>query len=145
MSGYACVDANIAVKWVCEEEDSATADQLYRSCTAAEITLIAPPHFPAEVTNAIWRKTLRGLLTQAEAERAALAFLDFTVQVAFQPALHRMALDLASQFNRSTVYDTYYVALAAEAGCDFWTADEKLVNVLSGRLPYVKLLANFAV
>ena len=57
-----------------------------------------------------------------------------------QAGLYERALSLAEQFNRPTVYDTHYVALAEIAGCDFWTADQRLVNALGGKLAFVKTL-----
>jgi len=46
----------------------------------------------------------------------------------------RATLGIAMQHARS-VYDSVYVALAYEQKAEFVTADEKLVNAVSGRLP----------
>jgi predicted nucleic acid-binding protein len=43
-------------------------------------------------------------------------------------------LTIASKFDRA-LYDSIYVALAIDAGCDLVTADERLVNAAASRLP----------
>jgi predicted nucleic acid-binding protein len=44
------------------------------------------------------------------------------------------AFALAAAHER-TVYDCVYVALALQYGCEFLTADERLVNALGSRFP----------
>ena len=45
--------------------------------------------------------------------------------------------------HRRTVYDMLYVALSIREGCQFVTADERLVNALGGAIPNVIWLANW--
>jgi predicted nucleic acid-binding protein len=40
------------------------------------------------------------------------------------------------------VYDALYVALAEREGCELVTADDKLVNALQSKMPFVIPLAN---
>jgi predicted nucleic acid-binding protein len=50
-----------------------------------------------------------------------------------QPFL-KLTLGIATLYRRS-VYDSVYVALAHTEGAEFVTADEKLANAVSARLP----------
>lgn len=50
------------------------------------------------------------------------------------------ALALANQFNLSATYDAHYLALAERKGCEYWTADERLWNVVKTQLPWVRWL-----
>ena len=60
----AVVDASVAVKWVVDEEDADSAAWLLLNAG----TLIAPAHWLAEATNALWTScTLRGELSREEA------------------------------------------------------------------------------
>jgi predicted nucleic acid-binding protein len=43
---------------------------------------------------------------------------------------------------RCGVYDCLYIALAEREGCEFLTADDKLVKNLGAQLPYVVSLAS---
>jgi predicted nucleic acid-binding protein len=125
------------------EKDSQLAHRLYNEAIAAESAVIVPPHMPVEVVNAIRRSLVRGLVTQLEAEQLLERFLSFSVDVAFPAGLYERALSLAHQFDRPTVYDTHYIALAQIADCDFWTADERLLNSLGGRLEFVRPLSTY--
>lgn len=137
-----CVDASLAAKWVLEEDDSDKAVYLYRENQEAGV--IAPPFLPVEVTNAIWRRVVRGLFDRSEAQETLTAFLDFGVQLAAPSGIYELALSLADQFSRPAVYDMHYVALAQIAGCELWTADKNLLNAMGGRLPFVKALETYA-
>ena len=144
MSGYVCIDANIAVKWLLTEDDSATAIALADRFRAERNTLVAPPHMPVEVTNVLRTRVRRDELTQAEAEDLAELFAGYPIEIGLPAGLYKRALDLAHRFGRPNVYDVHYVALAEIAGCDLWTADMRLVNALNGRLPFVRALNTFA-
>ncbi|HLF78258.1 MAG TPA: type II toxin-antitoxin system VapC family toxin [Dehalococcoidia bacterium] len=143
MSGYACIDASVAVKWVFEEEFSDLAETLYRESRAADTTLIVPPHMATEVVNAIRRRAARSLISTGRGEELLADFLDFALTVTVPPGLYELALRIAATFNRPSAYDAHYIALAQLAGCDFWTADERLLNALNGRLPFVRALRDY--
>jgi predicted nucleic acid-binding protein len=53
------------------------------------------------------------------------------------------AFALATEYNGPTAYDSFYLALAERLGCEFWTADLKLFNVVSAKLAWVKWIGNF--
>jgi len=144
VNAYVCVDACVAAKWVLPEHDSDLASDLFAGIVAGGDSIIAPPHMPVEVVNTIRKKVRRGELTPAEGEDALSAFLALPVSISLPDGLHEAAFLIAQRFDRPTVYDTYYVALAEIAACDMWTADQKLLNALGGRLPFVKSLGTFA-
>ena len=143
MSGYVCVDASVAAKWVLDESLSDTAADLYHESQAADVVLVGPPHMNTEVANAIWRRAARGEFDQVEAERLMQAFLGFVVEIVSLRGLHLAAMKVAGLFNRPAIYDAHYVALARMLDCDLWTADKRLLNALNGRLPFVKSLADY--
>ena len=59
-------------------------------------------------------------------------------------ALLKEAWDMAKELGLSTLYDTAYLALAKPYNCEFWTADEVLINSLEGRLPWARWLGGYA-
>jgi predicted nucleic acid-binding protein len=136
-----CVDASVAVKWVLEEQQSAIAERLYYSYRDEGI--IAPSLMPIEVTNAVWRRVNRGLLTPQRGQEALDRFLRLEVDVSTASRMHQIAFGLAERFQRPTVYDMHYVALAQLADCDLWTADLNLLNALGGRVAFVRSLGAF--
>lgn len=143
MNALVCVDACVAAKWVLPEPDSDLASDLYARIVADGDSIIAPPHMGVEVVNTIRKKVRRREISPADSEDALSAFLALPISIAIPDGLYESALLLAQRFDRPTVYDTHYVALAQIAGCDFWTADRKLVNALNDRLPFVRPLGSF--
>ena len=139
-----CVDASVAVKWVLPEEHSREALSFYEDAAASQTEVIAPPHLPVEVANAVWRKVARELITFEEALEALSTFGRFRVGLMIPPDLLVEAVRLAQDAKRPTVYDTTYVALAQLTGCELWTADLTLINALAGRAPWVRSIAAYA-
>src|SRR5205823_10121161 len=84
--------------------------------------------FP-EVGNILWKKILRGDLTEEQAY--GISHLVAVAPLAVHPSspLLEAALAIAVRTGR-TVYDSLYVALAVQVNCRLVTADEKLYNAL---------------
>jgi predicted nucleic acid-binding protein len=139
-----CVDASVATKWALTEEDRDLALDLYNTSREAGEPIIAPHFMPIEVTNAIWRRVVQGFIGLADAEERLRVFLEFQVELTAPRESYQAALALSDRFRRPAVYDMHYVALAQIAGCELWTADQRLLNALAGRLPFVKALAAYA-
>jgi predicted nucleic acid-binding protein len=130
------LDANIALKWVLAEPDSAKARQLRDDFQAAFHDLLAPDVFEVEVAHA---------LTRAERQRkiavgqAAILWSDV---MSTPPRLDRFgpimprAIDISSR-SRQGVYDCLYVALAEREKCELVTADDKLVRNLQPHFPFI--------
>ena len=83
------------------------------------------------------------MITAAEGEDYLRRFLRFTISVASPVGIYEQALRRAQELNHPAAYDAHYIALAQIVGCDFWTADQRLLNALNGRLPFVRDLANY--
>jgi predicted nucleic acid-binding protein len=138
MSGYVCIDASLAAKWVLDEPDSRQALDFYLAQRSIEATFLSPAFMPIEVTNAIHRRVVRGMLTPDEGDRLMALFLEFSVELASPDGLHQAAMALARVFSLPAVYDMHYVALAQIVGCELWTADRRLLNRVAGNLPFLR-------
>jgi len=99
---------------------------------------VAPPIFPFEVSSVIRNKYVRNELTAEEAERAFNLFTRLNFTILAPKALLKEAWDMAKELGLPTLYDTAYLALAKLCNCEFWTADEVLINSLQGRVSWVK-------
>jgi predicted nucleic acid-binding protein len=142
-----CVDASVAAKWILADEDYAIqADALYMATVDAFEPIVAPPLLPIEVTN-ILRRRLRAQppLPRSEAIRLLEHFLALPALTLTAPeGLYRRALELADDHGLPAAYDAHYVALAEYFGCQLWTADERLLRQLGGRLPFVRWIGDYA-
>ena len=54
--------------------------------------------------------------------------------------LPESAWKLVRRFNRPTVYDAFYLALAQEEGCPFWTGDKRLYYTVKRQLKWIHVL-----
>ena len=139
-----CVDSNVAVKWILAEELSEQADALYRDAVRQGQPIVAPPLLPIEVTNTL-RQRMRGgqPLSLAEATTHLDRFLTLSITIRNPERLQQTALTITATYNLPAVYDAQYVALAQLLECAFWTADQRLINALGGRLAFVHWIGEY--
>jgi predicted nucleic acid-binding protein len=131
------IDANVAVKWLLDSKDEPLVDEALRLLErheSGEVQFIVPDLFWAEVGNIFWKASRKGRCSISKAERSILALQSSKLLTFPSQPLLQLAFQIASGWGR-TVYDSLYVALAAESRNGFITADEKLVNALAGRFP----------
>ena len=144
------VDASVAVKWVVDEDLSERALALYAQARAQRQPLLAPPHMPGEVTNAIYQR-LRSTRPERQLDvvvaDAALArvhgYLQVGVEILSPPDLYPQAYALAKAHRLPSVYDAVYVVLAQILGAELWTADERLLAAVGANAPWVRHLRDF--
>jgi predicted nucleic acid-binding protein len=135
-----CVDASLALKLVLSEPGSDAAQVEWQNWIRAGVEIVAPNLFTYETASVLRNRVYRKEITQSEADEALriLAALDITY---YQPAgIRQAAWELARRFNRPTVYDAFYLAVAEEEGCPFWTGDKRLYNTVKSQLKWVHLL-----
>jgi len=140
MKSLVCVDASLALKLVLGEDDSPQAIALWRQWVDESLTIVAPPLLAYEVTSVLRTKVYRGLLTPEAGDEAFHEIHAQGIHYLAPNDLHSRAWELAKQFRRPAAYDAHYLALALTLGCEFWTADERLFNVVRETLPWVRFL-----
>jgi predicted nucleic acid-binding protein len=135
------LDSNVALKWVLKEPDSPKAIKVRDELRNGMYELLSPDVFPVEVAHALAKAERRGILQPPEAERRLADVL--ATSPTFHPYLPLLsrALSIASQA-RIGVYDCLYVALAEREGCEFLTADDRLVRTLQPTFPFITPLAS---
>jgi predicted nucleic acid-binding protein len=117
------VDASVAIKWVVEEDDSDAAH------TLAGREMHAPDLIWIECANILWKKTVAGDLTLAE---AAIILKELrSAPVSLTPCSHLLdaALALSSKL-RHPIYDCLYLALAVQKKMPLATADRRLARAV---------------
>lgn len=143
MNSRVCIDANLALKLVLAEPDSAKAHHLWDAWINADVDVVAPPLLAFEATSIICNKMYRGLVPPGEAELMFKAFHLLGVKLLYPDGLHQKAWELVKRFNRPQAYDSHYLALAGILGLELWTADERLYNVVKSDLAWVKWLGDY--
>ncbi len=139
------VDTSIAIKWVLREDDSQTAFALLTEWTDKDFQVIAPALLAYEVANGLYKKIRKGEISLARAREALAEVLLIGLELDFSqdPTLSTRAIELANQYGLSAAYDAHYLALAESEGCEFWTADKRLWNAISGKLAWVRWMGNY--
>jgi predicted nucleic acid-binding protein len=139
-----CVDASVAAKWLIQEEWSEQALDLFLTASRSNVAIVAPPVFPIEVTNALWKRVRFDTgLSLAEATVQLERLLSLQIITLDPPGLLQRALMIADAFNLPAVYDAHYLALSEWLGCEFWTDDQRLLTRVRRDLPFVRWIGNY--
>ncbi len=118
------VDASIAVKWVVQEHGTPEALALRQRGK-----LIAPELLVAECANVLWKKVQRRELSKGEAHLAARLLQAAEIELLPTRSLLEAATRIAIELDHPA-YGCLYFAMAVENGCQFVTADERLLRKL---------------
>lgn len=130
MRSKICVDASLIVALFVPERFSQAALVLWEQWVKDDYQLIAPLLLRYEVTSAIYRKSLRSLISVDDSGKALEQFLLLDIEYVDPPNLPLLAVDLAAQFHRPNTYDANYLALAKHQDCAVWTGDQRLYNAV---------------
>ena len=136
------VDASVAIKWLNPTEPLAEQAHAIRDTYAqGQVSFIVPMFWEYEIINGVNKAVARGDLTEQEGVDATTLLLTIQAEkVPLPPPLK--SYELARKYQRS-VYDSWYIALAEERGCEFWTSDLKLYNAVKDRLLFVRWLGDY--
>lgn len=138
-----CVDASVALKWFFAEEHSTEARALLRTSLQAMEPIIAPPLLPSEVANGMRQRMRRGELALDGARAILTQFLSPPITLQAPATLYDLSLILADAYDLPAIYDAQYVAMADLLGAPLWTADQRLLRALDGRLTFVRAIADW--
>ena len=137
MTSWVVVDSGLLLSTILDEDYSDEAIRLFQAWKDTEVMIAAPALLQYEIVAVLRKLVFRGSLSVDEALRARETLFRCPVQTLMSDTLLRRGYDLASQFNRPTAYDAQYLAVAEHLGCDFWTADRRLVNAVQSSLDWV--------
>lgn len=144
-----CVDASLPLAFLLADEQAASAADRWARWLKERETIVSPPLFWPEITSAIRLRAYLKKMSDREAETALDRALAWPVTIwPDEPGsaglgLQRQAYRFAGRFNRPRAYDAQYLAVAAEIGCDLWTADRRLHNAVRNHLPWVRWIGDY--
>jgi predicted nucleic acid-binding protein len=145
MKKMVAVDASLAAMWALPELYSERALALADQWAQEEIRLIGPCLILTEITNAFYRRVIRGEIGLTTAVEALHVVMEFGIEIHEEPGLHSRAMHLAHQLKRPTTYDCHYLALAEIYECPLWTGDEKFYNSVGKTFHHVKWIGHLRI
>jgi predicted nucleic acid-binding protein len=84
-----------------------------------------------EVASSIQKMRHFGEMTSDEVDFALETMESFKIELVHPDLSYvRRAITWSQRLRRANAYDSFYLALAQEHGCDLWTADSRLVNAV---------------
>lgn len=135
------LDSSVGFKWLVVEDDTPKARTLRDDYQRAVHELLAPDIYPVEIAHALTRAERQGRITPAQGAQLLKDMFKTCPRLhPYLPLLPR-AYEISSAV-RKGVYDCLYIALAEREGCEFLTADEKLVKDLKTPFPFLVLLSS---
>jgi len=137
------IDASLAAMWAIPESYTHQAFALANRWAQEDTHLIAPCLMLTEVTNAFYKRVLRGEMDLSTAVAALHIVMEFGIEIHEKPGLHSRAITLAHQLKRTNTYDCHYLALAEIYDCFLWTGDEKFYNSVKKNFPRAKWVGHF--
>jgi predicted nucleic acid-binding protein len=143
MAATVVVDASLATMWAVPETYSEQALRLADLWAHGSTRLVAPCLLLAEVTNALYKRVVRGEIDLETAETALQVVLGFAVEIREEPGLAANAMSLARQLRRPATYDCHYLALAERYQRELWTGDERFYNAVKLVKPSVKWVGSY--
>jgi predicted nucleic acid-binding protein len=135
------IDSSVAFKWVVAEANDDKARKLRDDLHNAVHDLIAPDVFPLEIGHSLTRAERQGRVSTADGWSFWLSIMAENVQLHPSIPLMPRAYAISSQM-RIGIYDCLYVVLTEREGCEFITADDRLVRNLQAQFPFIVSLAS---
>ncbi len=135
-----CVDASLVIAWVLPEEFSNEAFALKERWAAEGVELVAPVILASEVPSALRQAVYRGRILAGEGDEAFESFLEMPIRIIQPENLLSRAWEVGKAVNAPRLYDAFYVGLADIEGCELWTADRRLVNLVQPKFSQVHWL-----
>jgi len=134
---FVVVDASFAAMWAIPEPYSVRALELAEAWAGNATGLLAPCLLVPEVTNAVYKRVVRGELTLIEAQRALDVVLGFAIEIREEPGLPHRAMEWAARLKQPAAYDMNYLALAELYRCECWTGDQRFFRAARAAAPWV--------
>ncbi len=135
-----CLDSNLVMALLIENPQSARMRTAWTSWREEGHQIIAPTLVYYEISNALYKYVKAAHLQPEEAHDLLKQAFLLEIALYGDAALHLRALELGGNLQLPAAYDAHYLALAERRGAEFWTADWRLFEAVSGLLPFVRLL-----
>jgi predicted nucleic acid-binding protein len=135
------LDASVALKWQLNDEECVSqAVALRDDALKHSAEICVPTLWLYEIINGLVMASRRGRFPSAEVSQAMSDLLAVGISMRTPDPQRVSALALAHEI---TAYDSAYLALAEQEGCDLWTGDLSLYRAVSKKLRWVRWIGDY--
>jgi len=133
------MDASLFLRVLLPDERTPSVSAMWDELLGADTVVVAPHLFTWECINGILQ-ALRQRRVDVDTAEELLGDLEaapvepLAIEHKAAHAWRRFVIPLGMP----AVYDAAYLALAAEIGCELWTADRRLYRMVGEALPWVR-------
>jgi predicted nucleic acid-binding protein len=133
------MDASFAIPLFISDPRSPQAISMLQRLQEEGHSFLAPTLWLYEITSSLQKLRHFEVISTPEVKFAVDSISNFEIEL-IQPdlSLVERALAWSQRLQRASAYDSFYLALAEERGCELWTADGKLSNAVQEK--WVRLL-----
>jgi len=143
MNPKVCIDSSFILKLVLPETYSDKVHHIWTEWVEKRKSIHAPYLLIYETQSVIRNKVYREELTLKEGIMAIEILREQEIIFYHSPMTEKLACDFAKKYNRPTLYDTFYLAVAKEIESEFWTADKTLVDSLNNEISWVRYVFDY--
>jgi predicted nucleic acid-binding protein len=136
------LDSSVAFKWVVPEIDSVNAVRLRDAFRKGVHDILSPDVFFVELAHSLTRAERQKRIPVSSAGALLLDVLTTPPAIVSFDSLLLLRACAISSRERIGFYDCLYVALAEREGCEFLTADDRLIKNLSQQFPFIIALSS---
>lgn len=132
------LDTNVIAKWFIQEEGTPRAETFLKEMEQGRLQVVVPSSVLYELANVLWVRRRDGL-TEEYASEAWDEFIRLPIELRDDPEMVSAAIRFSFE-HQISAYDSVFVVLARELGCELVTADLPLYSRVRASCPWVKLL-----
>jgi predicted nucleic acid-binding protein len=123
------IDASIALRWLLPDALSAACWRLFEQTANTSARIHVPTLWIYEMASGLSKAVFFKSISPDEARKSLTQVFTLGAEIVeATKLLSQQAFGWTLRLNRATTYDSYYLAVAELAGCEFWTADRRLYN-----------------
>lgn len=135
------IDASVALKWQLDDEECVhQAVALRDDSLRRSVEMCAPTLLLYEIINGLVAACRRGRLPSAEVSEAISDLLAIGISMRTPDPQRVAASALAHEV---AAYDSAYLTLAEQEGCEFWTGDRALYRAVGKKLHWVRWIGDY--
>lgn len=143
MNFKVCVDASFALKLVLPEDYSDKVHLIWSQWVKKRADIYAPYLLMYETHSVIRNKVYRNELAPEEGETAIEVLMGQNIMLYHARTVEKIAWEFAKKYDRPTLYDAFYLAVAKELKTELWTADKRLCSSLNNEISWVRYVFDY--